>query len=277
MGRLGKNKTAAASASTKPKGRPGPKGKFRGFRLEYMESIFPTYLEHVGKGTTTSYWAFAESGYWARFDWRNPDLTVEVDEDTFRNASVPPDKDGELSPEEVKQKAQVMVKTNKVRNFAARDSSSHTNNECSKSETGYRIIRTRVARPAYGRHGLTNSISPRPFPESQASLSSSWVTMTTSSKLIWSLTNAWRKRRHPPRCKWPYDAELRRTCLTPKTLKPSSDYAKRTRTHTMPLSLPLNTPVLNHCPRYLRGKNKSESSVRSRYISQKLICAVQCS
>lgn len=84
---MGKNKTAAASASTKPKGRPGPKGKFRGFRLEYMESIFPTYLEHVGKGTTTSYWAFAESGYWARFDWRNPDLTVEVDEDTFRNAS----------------------------------------------------------------------------------------------------------------------------------------------------------------------------------------------
>jgi hypothetical protein len=40
-------------------------------------------------------------------------LKKEVDEDTFRNASVKPDKDGELLAEE-QDKAQVMVKTNKV-------------------------------------------------------------------------------------------------------------------------------------------------------------------
>jgi hypothetical protein len=113
MGRRGKNK--AAEASTKSKGKPGPKGNFLGFRLEYLESIFPIYLERVREGTTTSYWAVAEAGYWARFDWRHSDLKEECDEDAFRNASVLPDMDGELSAEEEEEKAQVIVKTNKVR------------------------------------------------------------------------------------------------------------------------------------------------------------------
>jgi hypothetical protein len=114
MSRRGKNK--AAAASTESKGRPGPKGNFQGFRLEYMESIFPTYLQRVREGTTKSYWAVlvAEAGYWARFNWRHSDIKEEFDEDTFRNASVLPDIDGELSAKEEQEKAQVMMKTNKV-------------------------------------------------------------------------------------------------------------------------------------------------------------------
>jgi hypothetical protein len=111
----GKNKKAAAA--NKPKGRPGPKGKFKGFRLQYLESILPTYLQHVSKGTTLSYWAVATAGYWARFNWRNSDLGVEVDEETFKNASVRPDMDGELSVEDEKKKSDIMAKTNKVRNI----------------------------------------------------------------------------------------------------------------------------------------------------------------
>jgi hypothetical protein len=54
------------------------KGNVQGFRLEYMESIFPTYIEHVREGTTTPYWAVPEAGYWARFDWRHSDLKEEA-------------------------------------------------------------------------------------------------------------------------------------------------------------------------------------------------------
>jgi hypothetical protein len=117
MGRQGKNK--AAAPSTKSKGRPGPKGNFQGFCLEYMESIFPTYLQRIREGTTTSYWAVAEAGYWARFNWRHSDLKEEFDEDAFRNVSVLPDVDGELSAKEKQEKAQIMVKTNKVHNIVA--------------------------------------------------------------------------------------------------------------------------------------------------------------
>jgi hypothetical protein len=95
------------------------KGNVQGFRLEYMESIFPTYIEHIREGTTTSYWAVPEAGYRARFDWRHSDLKEESDEDAFRNASVLPDMDGELSAEEEQEKAQVMVKTNKVHSIVA--------------------------------------------------------------------------------------------------------------------------------------------------------------
>jgi hypothetical protein len=112
----GKNKKAAAA--NKPKGRPGPKSKFKGFRLQYMESILPTYLKHVSKGTTPSYWAVATAGYWARFNWRNSDLGVEVDEETFNNASVRPDVDGELSAEDEEKKSHIMARTNKVHNIA---------------------------------------------------------------------------------------------------------------------------------------------------------------
>jgi hypothetical protein len=119
MGRKGKNKSAAAA--TKPKGKPGPKGKFQGFRLEYLESVFPTYLDHVRKGTTTSYWAVVEAGYWARFNWRCSDLRAEADEDMFRNASVVPDKDGELTSEEEEEKGKMMLTTNKVCDLLAKN------------------------------------------------------------------------------------------------------------------------------------------------------------
>lgn len=113
MPRKGKNHKAAEEP--KPKGRPGPKGNFMGFRLQYLQSIFPAYLESVKIGK--SFWSEAQDGYWERFDWRDHDLKVEANEDHYRNASVPPDVDGSLSEEELEMKTKVLSETNKVSTY----------------------------------------------------------------------------------------------------------------------------------------------------------------
>lgn len=110
--RRGKNESALEALATACK-KPGRKTHFQGFRLEFLDSIFPIYLSKIAKGE--SYWAEAKALFWARFSWRDWDLAVEANEDSYRNTSVLPDPDGSLTLEEQAEKTRVMTLIDRVR------------------------------------------------------------------------------------------------------------------------------------------------------------------
>ena len=118
MGRRGKNK--AATASTKSKGPKLSKAISRAFVLNTWKASSLRISSAFLKGLLHLTGQFPRLGTGRDSIGDTPILhKEESDEDAFRNASVLPDMDGESSAEEEQEKAQVMVKTNKVHSIVA--------------------------------------------------------------------------------------------------------------------------------------------------------------
>ena len=105
---VGKKKNSKArgksKATDKPPKKRGPPPKFKGLRHELMMRHFQVYIDPDKPFKLSA----VEADYWSRVPWREHNLCIEVDADLFNNASVPPDQDGSLTPEEEDQKKKIM-------------------------------------------------------------------------------------------------------------------------------------------------------------------------
>ena len=93
------------------KRKPGPQGKFKGLRLEYLTSRLSAYETAVATSKTWEFWTDVYAGYWKRVEWRKA-LDEETDAAMFRDASVSIETN--LSEADAEHKTEKLKKVNKV-------------------------------------------------------------------------------------------------------------------------------------------------------------------
>lgn len=141
----GKSKSTSKSKDDPPK-RRGPPAKFKGLRLEFLKKQYEAYADPNQRFQFSDFAA----DYWTRVSWRNHNLDVEVDPEVFNNASVTPDPDGSLTPEETAEKAKVMLEMTSVSKCLTTFSSDYETNRLpyQKFKNWFQNTRTKLKGPS---------------------------------------------------------------------------------------------------------------------------------